>query len=94
MQVSRFTDGSWVAHRLMFDGIKSRISVWASPQGILRAAERIDGHGRAYPVKRDSMLWGRIQVRCDWLHVSVQRNGPTPVARCGATAAHGSPWTL
>jgi hypothetical protein len=90
MQVSRFTDGGFVVHKLHLDGMASKFSIWISPQGILLDAERIDSRGRAYPVKRNSMAWARLDGRSQILASAIARNGPTPVGRHADYG--GSPW--
>jgi hypothetical protein len=93
MQVSRFTNGGFVVHKLRLAGMASRFSIWVSAQGILQDAERIDRQGRAYPVKRDSMCWARLDGRAQILATQIEHNGPTPIPRCHAPAEYGgSPW--
>ena len=93
MQVTRFTNGGFVVHKLYLAGMASRFSIWVSPQGILQDAERIDARGRAYPVARNSMAWARLDGRCQIIACQVARNGPTPQSAC---MPHGeiasSPW--
>lgn len=63
MQVSEFTNGGFVAHKVYLAGMKSKFSIWVNQYGILTDAERYDNRGRAYPVKRDSYSWGRLDGR-------------------------------
>lgn len=79
MQVSRFINGGFVVHKLHLDGMASRFSIWVSAQGILQDAERIDRTGRAYPVKRDSMCWARLDGRSQILAPQVGRYVPAPL---------------
>jgi hypothetical protein len=90
MQVTRFTDGGFVVHRLNLDGMKSRFSIWVSAQGILQDAERFDAKDRAYRVKRNSYSWARLDGRTQILSARLLRDGPTPVPRHSDYG--GSPW--
>lgn len=66
-QIMKFSDGSFVAHKVSLGGRKSRFSIWYSPLGFLRDAARIDRRGRSYDVPRDSMVWGMLQSRAEQL---------------------------
>ena len=88
MQAARFHDGSFVVHRIRFDGIASRFSIWARADGALQDAERIDSRGRAYFVARDSALWSRLACKAEYLAPRVAQQ-VSPSLRCHAPAEYG-----
>lgn len=90
LQVSRFTDGGFVVHRLRLDGVASRFSVWCSLGGRIQDAARIDSRGVAYRVNPDSPLWRALESRVKPMADNLLFNGPARVARHADYG--GSPW--
>ena len=67
MQIKHFMNGGFVVHKLRIAGMSSTFSIWVSPYGTLRDAERFDASGRTYPVPRDSKAWARLDGRAEIL---------------------------
>lgn len=63
MQISKFTSGGFVAHKIHLDGYASTFSAWVGPCENLRDAYRVDASGRAFPVAKGSRAWARLDGR-------------------------------
>ena len=61
MQIAYFSNGGFVAHKYRVDGRKSKFSVWFNIDGFAIDAERIDAHGRVFPVNKNSIVWREIE---------------------------------
>lgn len=72
-QVSQFTNGGFVVHKLYLDGMESKFSIWVNRYGILTDAERFDKRGRAYSVKRNSAAWMRLDGRAQIIAANLER---------------------
>jgi hypothetical protein len=59
MQIKYFTNGGYVAHKVMIAGIKH--SAWFDEFGNIVDAERIDVLGRSTAVKKGSFAWHELQ---------------------------------
>jgi hypothetical protein len=49
IQIQKFTQGGFVAHKMTVQGSPCLFSAWFTPEGVLVDAERIDRAGRGYP---------------------------------------------
>jgi hypothetical protein len=59
MQVSRFSNGGYVIHKMYVNGIK--YSAWFDKDGDVLDAEGFDGLGRSRSVKRGGPVWTELQ---------------------------------
>lgn len=79
MQIQYFSNGGYVAHKLMIAGIKH--SAWFDDCGMLKDAERIDVLGRSTTIKPSSFAWTELQRMAgnrqnfeDWNRPHCQQN--------------------
>lgn len=79
MQLKYFSDGGYVAHKVMIAGIKH--SAWFDNCGALKDAVRVDVLGRSVTVKPNSFAWTELQRMAgkrenfeDWNQPSCKQN--------------------
>ncbi len=66
MQIQRFSNGGYVAHKIYVDGMTSKFSAWFSAKGDLLDVDRIDSQCRSYPVRVGSKAWKDIAAFGRW----------------------------
>ena len=66
MQIKRFSNGGYVAHKIYVDGMSTKFSAWFSANGAFPDVERFDRMQRSYPVKPHSKAWQHIAQVGHW----------------------------
>ena len=66
MQIKRFSNGGYVAHKVYVDGMSSKFSAWFNAKGELLDVERFDRMQRSYPVNANSRAWKAIARVGHW----------------------------
>ena len=61
MQISRFTTGGFVIHKMLLQNYKGRFSAWYDEEGKLLDAEQLFDHMHERSVVKGGPIWQRLQ---------------------------------